>query len=670
LPFGAASFSLPVEAIVPTKIPLFFSILVYIGGEMVNYGIDIEDNSLFESLGFKCGLEIHQQVATEKKLFCHCPVGLTKRKYDAEILRHMRPTLSELGEYDGTALMEFKTKKEVIYRLYRDRTCTYEMDDTPPFLVNQQAVDFAIQLALLFNCRIVDEIHVIRKQYLDGSIPTGFQRTMIIGVDGWVPYKDRKITITQVNLEEEACREVSDIGHRITYATDRLSIPLVEIITGSDMRNPTEAAEVCRLLGNSMKITGLVRRGIGTVRQDVNVSITGGTRVEIKGVYKVGNIKPLTAIEALRQKGLLELKELFPKRFGAADKIAYAESNLTPSFSGTKNIIGHRLESDTPLKVVGLYLPDLADIINFPLQPNWNFGSELGGRVRVIACIDSKPNLFFYSRKDKYDIPEQIWNEIRGLWNFGPNDDIVVICGPSADVVTAISEIKIRISELAIGVVNETRQDMKDGTTDFERILPGPDRMYPDTDHPPVRISAERVAEDRKKVGEPLWEKQRRWSQMGLGTELVAALSLSTFAPLFDRLAAEKSINIRKAAHICTGLMTGLRRKGYRLAPDSQSKIHQIILSALRQDWPYGRLKEALIALASNEPVSESPVREPDEAIFEKSWREAEQTFIPSENNTDHEKFRRFVIGRLLEKYPAATCQIIERVGRKLAIAK
>ncbi|MFZ5981269.1 MAG: Glu-tRNA(Gln) amidotransferase GatDE subunit E, partial [Candidatus Zixiibacteriota bacterium] len=167
--------------------------------------VDINDSVLFESLGFKCGLEIHQQVATERKLFCHCPVGLTKRRHDAEILRHMRPTLSELGEYDGTALMEFKTKKEVIYRLYRDRTCTYEMDDTPPFLVNQQAVDYAIQIALLFNCKIVDEIHVIRKQYLDGSIPTGFQRTMIIGVDGWVPYKGRKISITQVNLEEEAC---------------------------------------------------------------------------------------------------------------------------------------------------------------------------------------------------------------------------------------------------------------------------------------------------------------------------------------------------------------------------------------------------------------------------------------------------------------------------------
>ena len=183
---------------------------------MTESGPDINDNTRFESLGFKCGLEIHQQLNTEKKLFCHCPIGLTGRRHDADILRHMCPSLSELGEYDGTALMEFKTKKNVIYRLYRDRTCTYEMDDTPPFLVNQQAIDYAIRLSLLFNCRIVDEIHVIRKQYLDGSIPTGFQRTMIIGIDGWVPFRGRKIIINQVNLEEEACREVTDIGHDIT----------------------------------------------------------------------------------------------------------------------------------------------------------------------------------------------------------------------------------------------------------------------------------------------------------------------------------------------------------------------------------------------------------------------------------------------------------------------
>ncbi|MBD3170305.1 MAG: Glu-tRNA(Gln) amidotransferase GatDE subunit E, partial [candidate division Zixibacteria bacterium] len=167
----------------------------------------------YTALGFRCGVEIHQQLDTEKKLFCHCPVGLVYHEPNARILRHMRPTLSEMGEYDGTALMEKKTRKNIIYEILNDRVCTYEMDDTPPFLINQQALEIGIKLALLFQCNIVDEAHVSRKQYLDGSIPTGFQRTTVIGTDGWVPYKDRKIAVLQINVEEDACREIKDDGH-------------------------------------------------------------------------------------------------------------------------------------------------------------------------------------------------------------------------------------------------------------------------------------------------------------------------------------------------------------------------------------------------------------------------------------------------------------------------
>jgi len=146
----------------------------------------IDDEQYYRDLGLKCGLEIHQQLLTDRKLFCRCRAVLHKDEPSAVILRHMRPTLSELGEYDGTALMEFKTKKNVIYQLYDDTVCTYEMDDTPPFKLNKQALDIALEISLLINCSIVDEIHISRKQYLDGSIPAGFQRTGIIGIEGWI----------------------------------------------------------------------------------------------------------------------------------------------------------------------------------------------------------------------------------------------------------------------------------------------------------------------------------------------------------------------------------------------------------------------------------------------------------------------------------------------------
>jgi glutamyl-tRNA(Gln) amidotransferase subunit E len=628
--------------------------------------IDIEDNNYFESLGFKCGLEIHQQLATEKKLFCRCPVGLTKRRHDAEILRHMRPTLSELGEYDGTALMEFKTKKNVIYRLYRDRTCTYEMDDTPPFLVNQQAIDYAIRISLLFNCRIVDEIHVVRKQYLDGSIPTGFQRTMIIGIDGWVPFRGRKIKINQVNLEEEACREVTDIGHEITFATDRLSIPLVEIITDCQMKNPDEAMEVCRLLGNAMKITGLVRRGIGTVRQDVNVSVEGGRRVEIKGVYKVGNIKPLTAIEAVRQKKLLDLRDIFGKRQSKPENIDYRKISLTADFSGSSNIIGRCLESDRPLKVMGMLLPQMRDIVQFPLQPDWNFGSELSGRVRVIACIDSKPNLFFLSHREKYDIPDTFWDRIKQGLNWRQGDDIVIVCGPSGDVATALNEIKIRIAELNEGVIYETRQDMKDGTTDFERILPGPDRMYPDTDHPPVKITPERVEENGILVGEPLWEKQSRWQQMGLHQEQIKALSLSPYADLFDRLSQSNKINIKKAAYICTDLMTALRREKIDLSGVDEDTLYEIINKSLIEDWPSSRLKKVLSRSAGREVSANTESGDFADSDFDDIWQQISAEFNGDRSNNEG-KFRRFMTGRILAEYPGEVHQILNRIKEKLS---
>ncbi len=225
----------------------------------------------YAEVGFKSGLEIHQQLLTEKKLFCRCPAGkYNNEEYHAEILRHMRPTLSELGEYDGTALMEFKTKKDIIYRINRETVCTYEMDDTPPFEINEQALDIAIEVGLQLGATIVDELHIARKQYLDGSIPTGFQRTAIVSVGGKIPYKDRGIRMIQLSIEEDSCREFSDSGHTRTYLTDRLGIPLIETVTYPDMKTPQEVAEVNDLLRRLVRSTGKVRTGIGASRQDVN----------------------------------------------------------------------------------------------------------------------------------------------------------------------------------------------------------------------------------------------------------------------------------------------------------------------------------------------------------------------------------------------------------------
>src|SRR5210317_221675 len=191
----------------------------------------------YAEIGFMSGLEVHQQLATTTKLFCRCPSGVYVDHFDAEVLRHMRPTLSELGEYDGTALMEFKTHKEIVYLLERGTVCTYEMDDTPPFEIDEEAVRIAVEMSEICNLNLVSELHVMRKQYLDGSIPTGFQRTAMIGLDGSVRFRvpelgvDRPLRIRQLSLEEDSCREVSDVGHRVTFSTGRLGMPLIETVT-------------------------------------------------------------------------------------------------------------------------------------------------------------------------------------------------------------------------------------------------------------------------------------------------------------------------------------------------------------------------------------------------------------------------------------------------------
>ncbi len=276
----------------------------------------MEDLTLedYQSIGLKSGLEIHQQLDTEKKLFCRCPVRPYSEEFDAEILRHMRPTLSELGEYDGTALMEFKTKKNIIYQINKETVCTYEMDDTPPFELNRQALDIALEVTLLLGCKLVSEIHIARKQYLDGSIPTGFQRTTILGIDGSIPYRGRKIGIIQLGLEEDACREVSDIGHMRTYRTDRLGIPLIETVTYPEMRTPQEVADVANILRHLVRSTGKVRTGIGAARQDVNVSVDRGQRVEIKGVPRIKDIPMLVHNEAFRQVTLIEIMDELASR--------------------------------------------------------------------------------------------------------------------------------------------------------------------------------------------------------------------------------------------------------------------------------------------------------------------------------------------------------------------
>jgi len=443
-------------------------------------------------IGFMSGLEVHQQLKTKEKLFCHCPAGFYQKKnqYDAELVRHMRPTLSELGEYDGTALMEFKTRKEIIYRIENETACTYDVDDTPPFKLNKEALGYALEIALLSKLNIVGEVHITRKQYLDGSIPTGFQRTAILGVEGELSLKNKKVRLIQLSIEEDSCREISDIGHTRVYSTDRLGMPLIETVTYPDMVNPYEVKEACDYIRFLNRSTGRVRTGIGAGRQDVNVSCKGGTRIEIKGVSHTRWIPKLTHNEAFRQWALLHIREILNKKISDANswKMNYHELDLK-SFRFSNLPLTE--EKKSFYKYYAINLPGFKKLLSHFTQPGKMFASEISERLKVIACIEM-PNMT-HSEEFEPLISEDDFSNIRSLLGAKEDDAQIIIWGPEADMKTAIETVEERCLWAFKGVPNETRKSFADGTTIFERVLPGADRMYPDTDSVPIPLYDEYI---------------------------------------------------------------------------------------------------------------------------------------------------------------------------------
>ena len=508
----------------------------------------------YDAIGFLGGIEVHQQLRTRRKLFCRCPAGVYVDRYDAEVLRHMRPTLSELGVYDGCALMEFKTRKEIVYLLDRGTVCTYEIDDTPPFEIDEEAIRHALEVARLFDLSLVSELHVMRKQYLDGSIPTGFQRTAMIGLAGEVPFRvpelgiDRTLRIRQVSLEEDSCREVSDRGHRIIFRTDRLGMPLTEVVTEPDARTPHELQAIARLVANTTRTLGTakIRRGAGAARQDVNVSVAGGRRVEIKGVPRHRGLPELVHVEAFRQLNLLRIREELRNRgVSAAELEIGPEKGRAWEISALVADVTSLLKScdyapirdslDANESLVAVRLPRFRGLLVHATQPGLTFANELMGRLRVIACLTSRPFLA-HSDIEGYGLSPAEWRHVRAALKAADDDAVLVVWGPSRDLDTAARELLLRAQDAIAGVPSETRQAHSDGTTSFERILPGADRMYPDTDTPPFPVPDAWVEAIEARRPERPWERTRRYEAMGLEATTAARLATAGWADLFDEV--------------------------------------------------------------------------------------------------------------------------------------
>lgn len=489
----------------------------------------------YDRVGFMSGLEVHQQLKTRRKLFCNCPAGRYNRfdDYDAEIIRHMRPTLSELGEYDGTALMEFRTRKQITYRIKNETACTYDIDDTPPFPMNREALEIALEVSLLCRLNIVGEVEIMRKQYLDGSIPTGFQRTAILGVEGEIPLRGKTVRLIQLSIEEDACREVSDVGHHRTYQTDRLGMPLIETVTYPDFANPDEVREGAEYIRFLNRSTAKVFTGMGAGREDVNVSCRGGDRVEIKGVSHNSWIPELTHNEVFRQWALLRIRDRLNKRVPDPAAWKPRSRRVRPEEIGVDPVV---LGASGPA-FLAINLPDFRGILSFFTQPGKMFADELEDRLKVIACIE-RPNMV-HSELFKPGLKPGQWDVLRAMLKSAPEDAQLLVFGPEDDMATALETVDERCRMAFSAVPRESRKSFPDGTTIFERVLPGPDRMYPDTDSPPIPLEDETIEAIRARLPVDVSERFRQFRAWGLPSDIDDYLLRNNLGPLLERIIAE-----------------------------------------------------------------------------------------------------------------------------------
>ena len=273
----------------------------------------------YKELGLKVGLEIHFQLDVNKKLFCSCSSAMREKEPIAIVKRKLHPVVSELGEVDVAAQFEYLRNRTFFYEVFKNETCLVELDEEPPHNPNEEALKVALQIAKLFNCKIPEQVFTMRKTVIDGSNTSGFQRTMIVGFDGYFEFKGRKIPITQICLEEDAAAIDKEENGNVYYKLNRLGIPLVEIDTGIiEGFEPKEIEEIAYQIFLIASSTRRIRRQIGAIRQDINVSISGGERVEIKGVQKLSLISKVIEKEVERQLELIKKGEKVKKETRAA----------------------------------------------------------------------------------------------------------------------------------------------------------------------------------------------------------------------------------------------------------------------------------------------------------------------------------------------------------------
>jgi glutamyl-tRNA(Gln) amidotransferase subunit E len=539
----------------------------------------------YAKLGFKSGLEIHSQLDTQHKLFCDCPT-VRSEEFPNEIKRKLRAVAGELGEIDVAALLEFEKDLEFAYKSNADTSCLVELDCEPPHELNAEALDVTLQVCKLLDSRVVDEIHIMRKTVIDGSNTSGFQRTALVGIGGSVETSKGPVGITNVQLEEDAATPIEKTGSSIVYRLDRLGIPLIELGTKPEIVDPDHLKETALRIGSLLRITGKSKREIGSIRQDLNVSIRDGARVEIKGAQEPHLFPLIAEREVQRQLTLLEVRGELKKNKACVG----AAADLTSLFKESKCNFMRKAPC-----VMGLALHGFGGVLGKEVQPGRRIGTELSDYAKtggIGGIVHSDEDL------SKYSITEE--NAIRQRLGLGIKDAFVLVACEQKLARRALALVSKRATLLSAGVPSEVRKALKDGNTSYMRPMPGSARLYPETDCPPVLMTPARLKS--VKIHEKPEMALKKLLTLGLSKDLAEKLVNSPNLALFNGI---KSKSPGLVASTLVDTVVALRRDAFEV--DRLSDKHFVELFQLYE--------QGLFAKESIPPILEALTLNPGKPV-------------------------------------------------------
>jgi glutamyl-tRNA(Gln) amidotransferase subunit E len=555
----------------------------------------------YERLGLKVGLEIHQQLNTSAKLFCNCPPELFKENPEVTFLRRLRPTQSELGQIDPAAYFEFQKGVRILYEANRTTSCLVEMDEEPPHALNRDAVEIVLTAALMMGVHPIDEIHVMRKTVIDGSNTTGFQRTCVVALDGNVRVGEKTIPIQHVGLEEDAARKTGEEENVMHYRIDRLGIPLIEIATAPVIKTPKEAEEVALAIGRILRATGKVIRGLGTIRQDINISIPKGALTEIKGLQELELVPLVVEYEVQRQLNLLKIIEELSRTGLKREDIKEEFKDVSGVFKQTRcKVIRKALETDR--RVLAVKLPKFRGFLKRELTPGFRLGTEMADRARFWGKVGG---IFHTDEMPAYGIEEREVVELRRAVKTKEDDAVVFVADTPENATEALRAVVERAREAMKEVPAETRAPTPEGTTRYMRPRPGAARMYPETDIRPMQITKECINKIVSRLP-ALPEKQLEglMSEHGLNQKLARQIVDSENSKLFELIVKESGVSPTVVATFLTETLKALKREGFSVERVSENHMREIFRAVGRGDLTKEAVPELVSWLSAHENES------------------------------------------------------------------